>query len=345
MAGPKLFKRGIERVRDTVWLVMRPQMAVEWYRMWKTVPVKDWLRAADLFIRGDYSKAADYYRRGLRARPMHPASTCARMDLAYCCYRLGRLDEAIDLLDLLVGQRVNLRDAYLLRSKLAAIVGCPHDGFEVLGIGVEVFPDDVSILSASLHINLSHQLDARRLHECFSRLLRLKQQLALEDERQVTLETALAHYELRCGDTEAGDRMLARVLATGAAPYEAVLLRGERLLRLGRILSAREQLTRAMRSAPRNPRPVQLLAETYLVAGYTEEPEFAEQLASVACRLSHWENPECVELLARAYERKCDYNSSDLLKARAQSLRSARRVMLAIPLAAGLGTGRYKAAA
>ena len=29
-------------------------------------------------------------------------------------------------------------------------------------------------------------------------------------------------------------------------------------------------------AAPRNPRPVQLLAETYLVAGYTEEPEFAE---------------------------------------------------------------------
>lgn len=345
MAGRMLWQRGLDRVRDSLWLMVRPRMAVEWYRMWRTVPVKDWLRAADLFIRGDYSRAAEYYRRGLSHRPMHPASTCARMDLAYCCYRLGRLDEAIELLDLLVGQRVSLRDAYLLRAKLAGIVGCPQDGFEVLAIGNEVFPDDVSILASSLHINLSHQIDARRLHECFGQLLRLKQQLALEDERQVTLDTALAHYELRCGDTEAGDRLLARVLATGAAPYEAVLLRGERLLRLGRILSAREQLTRAMRSAPRNPRPVQLLAETYLVAGYTEEPEFAEQLASVACRLSHWENPECIELLARAYDRKCDYNSSELLKARAQSLRSAQKVQLAIPLAAGLGTGRYKAAA
>ncbi len=344
LGGLTAYRKISLKVRDSLWLVARPQMAVEWFRMWHSAPIVKWLRAADYFVRGDYSRAGSYYSSGLLKHPNHGASNCARMDLAYCYYRLNKVEESIELLDGLILSRINLRDAYLLRSKLATIVGNPADGMAVLMIGLEVFPDDIGLLSASLHINLTSQLDARQLHETYVSLLKLKQQLSLEDDRQSVVDTAIAHYELRFGEPENGDRLLARVLATGSAPYEAVLLRGERLLRLGRILSAREQLTRAMRSAPRNPRPVQLLAETYLVPGYTEEPEFAEQLASAACRLSHWENPDCIEVLAEAYERKADYNSSELLKARAQTVRNSQQ-RESSAFSGRQWSGRYKAAA
>ena len=321
MRRGKAVKRKFSAVEDSLWLTTRPKLILEWYRMWKTAPVVSWLRAADAFMNKDFSLAAQHYERGLQRRPNHPARHCAGMDLAYCRYRLGDLEIAAEELSKLTSNSVALRDAYLLLGKIYDILGKPQMALHTIADGMLLFPNDLKLILSYLHTALFNGFYQPYLAEVRETALRLKRTLMLDDERQVLIDAALAHYELRWGEIEGGERMLARVLATGKAPFEAVLLRGERLLGQKRVLQGREQLSRAMRAAPRNPRPVRLLAESYLLPDEFHEPDYAEQLAMSACKLSNWKNAEHVALLSRAFDEKGDTSTAELLAERTRKLR------------------------
>ena len=84
------------------------------------------------------------------------------------------------------------------------------------------------------------------------------------------------------------------------------------MLTQGRILPARELLTRSMRMSTRDPRPLMMLAASYLRNGVSSNLEYAQQLAEASCRLSHWKNAECISVLASVYEAKGDKARSAL---------------------------------
>jgi predicted Zn-dependent protease len=335
MRGWKRFIHAqVQWADDLLWLAGRPKLIVEWYRMWGTTPSVCWLRAADAFINKDFKRAVGYYERGLAQKPAHVARHCAVMDLAYCRYRTGDLEGAATELQKLTAESVALRDAYLLLAKINDILGKPDQSLQVLGDGLLLFPQDLKLMLAYMHTSLFYGLFHSRLGEVREQVLQIKRGLMLDDERQVFIDAALAHYELRCGDAECAERMIVRVLATGKAPHEIVILRGERLFEQRRVIQAREQLGRAMRLAPRNPRPVRLLAESYLLSGDFQEPEWAEQLATVACRLTNWKNIECLELLSRAYDEKGDTSTAELLSEKVREVRMTvelERVQLESP--------------
>ncbi len=314
------FVRKAEGIRNLFWLGARPKLVYDWYRMWGTLPVAHWLRAADCFIRKEFVAAALHYEKGLERNGKHPARHCARMDLAYCLYRNGEIERALQELRVVTESSVALRDAYLLRAKIEDILGRPEMAIRSLADGLALFPQDTRLLVGFIHICLFNDIEHPRLSEVRGVLLQQKRELLLDDNRQVLLDSALAHYELKIGDTESGDRMLVRVLATGMAPFEAIVIRGERLFEQRRMLQAREQLGRAMRLSPRNPRPARLLAESYLLPGDFCELDWAEQLAAVACKASAWQNPECIEIFARVMDSKGDASTTELLLERRDGL-------------------------
>lgn len=280
--------------------------AVKWYRLWGTVPVWSWVNAAAEFKRQDFRSAATLYRKGINKQPKHPAIQSAKLDLAYCLYRLGQFDEANLQLDEIIKEDTSLRDAYLLRAKISVIIGSCSSALRVLSSALRKFPDDARVVSQYAHVALMHPLEEELATEIKQRLVAIKCRLSLEDPENVLLDTALAQYEMVWGDMRRAERVLARVLATGKAPFEAVLLRGERLLSQGRVLPARELLTRAMRMSTRDPRPLMQLSASYLETAVSANYDWALQLAEQACQLSRWQHPECLNVLASVHEAKGD---------------------------------------
>ena len=320
-------RRSLTRLMwDRVWILRRPKLLLDWYRLWSTWPVASWIRAAHCFQDGDFRQALNFYRQGLAEHPTHRAAPCAKLDIAYCYYRLDELETATEELQDLIHSGAQLKDAYLLLAKIQALLGLPLSAGSTMFRCLEMFPNDVQALVAYVHLGLWVGLPHESLIDAKDALISLKRGLMLDDSRQVGIDSAIAHCEIRGGDIELGDRVLARALATGRAPYEAVLLRGERLLEQQRIIPAREQLTRAMGLMPRSSRAARLLAESYLIEGIFFEPEWAKQLATSACKASHWQDVRCIEVLIRAYEACGETGAAQLFSQRIPSLASFREM-------------------
>ncbi len=314
----------LKAVRDIWCTVKRPGLVIEWYKLWGTLPVSSWIAAAHHFQDGDFKLALACYERGLASNSNHPAAPCARLDAAYCRYRLDDLELAVEGLTVLINGESRLKDAFLLLSKIHALLGRPLSAESVMSRAKELFPNEWQVLVLFIHLGLNQGFPEDSIGEAFDMLVATKRDIPLEDPRQAAIDTAIAHFEIRCGDTELGDRLLARVLATGRAPYEAVLLRGERLIEQGRIVPGREQLARAMAGLPRSSRPAMLLASSYLLEGTFFEPEYAKQMASTACTISHWQDVTCLEILVKAYEAVNEDSVAQLFKSRAASLPSTQ---------------------
>lgn len=323
-----MFKSKVSREKSR-FVLPRPALLknlknnIRWYRRWGTLPVRDWLNGAEYFKKGDFASAAVFYRRGLENHSGHPAETSALFDLSYCQYRLQRYQDALENLESLFSRESVIKESYLLYARILVCLGRPVSAAKAMLECLEYYPRDLQVLSCYTHTALSGQMDEDQQEELRSRLYSEKSRLSLEDERNVHLDTAIAHFEMKTADVRKGERMLARVLATGAAPFEAVLLRGERLLEQGRILPAREQLTRAMTASKRDPRPVLMLAKSYLRSGSEFKPDWALQLAEAACRLSQWESAECLSVLARAYEANDQQTNAQIFLERMRNVPSA----------------------
>lgn len=307
---------------------LRPTLIINWWKIWKTPPVVSWIRGAELFKEGNFKSAATHYRRGLNRKRSHKAAACARLDLGYCLYQLGDLSGALQELSTVVKGSVPLKDAYLLLSKLQLSLGRTAEGIETMKRCLSLFPDDVQATLCYAYGLFTTDAPAKQLTLMKQYLLTIKEKLSLTDPLTVSVDTALATYELRYGEKPLGEQLLARVLASGVAPFEAILLRGEQWLKEGRLQQSRDQLERAMKAQPQDPRPLMLLARTYLADGENLEPDYAAQLATAACGRSNWENAECLTVLAEAYEHLDDPDTSLLIQTRLAALTNSDKLTL-----------------
>ena len=311
---------------EMIRLVKHPELFVKWWSRWRTVPVIDWIKAAQCFRERDFHTASKLYAAGLKRNSRHRAALCARFDYAYSLYRLGRLDEAKEQLRVITKRDGKLRDAYLLLASIELTTGDATDAIHTLQRAVDIFAEDSKVASAYAHALMTANAPKPMIMEAKAKLESQREQLPLESPQVELIDAALARFEILYGNQDLGDRLVSRVLAGGRAPIEIILLRGEKLLEKNRILLAREQFTRAMRKSPSNPRSPMLLARSYLRDGAFKDTTRAVQLATLACNLSRWNDVECLYVLSEAYRESGEFDASELVENRASILSSTHEL-------------------
>ena len=309
-------------------VLFRPRAYYQWMKMWRALPVLDWIRGAELFRDSEFRSASEYYRRGLAKHPEHVASDCARLDLAYCLFRMGEVKQALTLLKSIADEGQSIRDAALLLAQLQINCGQFYSAAATMRAALARYPDDAACEIGYCWSVMLSRHPGVNLDQVRFRLRDLRSRVALTDSRSVIIDSALAYYEIRYGDSEFGEQLLSRVLASGAAPFEAVLLRGERLLEDGRLTQARDQLERAMKLLPTDPRPALLLARYYLEPGDTYEAHYAFQLAQEACKKSAWEHPDTLAVLVDCYEALGEEEAAGVIGSRLRALTTARQLVV-----------------
>jgi tetratricopeptide (TPR) repeat protein len=297
----------------------RPSLLIGWWKLWRSIPVVDWIRAAELFRAGEFKRAAFYYDRGIQLNPKNPAIYCAKLDHAYCVYQLGEPAKAKTLLEELTAA-APLKDAHLILAKIQLALGKNADAVSTMKRCLSFCSDDLQVALCYAHVMFESDSPAITMKLVKDFINTFREKLSIDDPMHVAVDTALATYECYFGDEELGERLLSRALASGVAPFEAIMLRGERWLEQGRVTQAREQLDRAAKGCPTDPRPYLRLAESYLLNGELLEPKYSVQLATVACRLSNWENKECLEVLRQGYLALQDVDMVELIESRLRTL-------------------------
>ena len=312
--------------------VVSPRLYFRWIRRWRSVPIRSWLIAARLFESGDFISAVPHYVRGLTHHPKHPAAGNARFDLAYSLYRLGRIRAALAELELLVRNQPENRDATLLYGRLLFILGRSECALREIYQATEIFLNDPAPHVALLHL-IADSPDSivqdvawrTRAYRSRAKLLTQLDLMPAGSSPALAVEAALAAFDLRLGNREAGEQRVLRLLAGGSVGYEVLFMRGLQFLAADRVLQARELLTRATRLAPRDPRPVVYLAHSYLRAGAFESPLFALQLAQSAATSTEYSNPRVLDLLAEAHAAAGNCEEAELYRGLAYGIRIGDR--------------------
>lgn len=299
---------------------------LNWWRVWGSPPIRVWLAAAKHFRAHEFRLAERAYARGLVRRPLHPAADCARLDRAYCLFQLGDLFAAIEILSGIVGRQMMLPEAYVLLGRLRIYVGDPRAASSTLSEALRLFPDDVQVNVWAAYAAFNTKLRSQTVEAAKSRLTRIRSRLPLNSKHRVSVETALALYEMQFGSVKESERMLARVLANGNPPYEAVLLRGRSFWQQDRLHQARDQFQRAMKLSPKDPRPALYLARLYSEHPDLFEAEWAEQVAKLSCQLSCYQNPDCLRVLSGIYHQLGKLDEAAIFELHARSMESAREV-------------------
>lgn len=300
--------------------------SIEWWKLWKSVPVFSWIKASEHYRKCEYQKAAELYLFGIKKNPRHKAIDCAYLDYAYCLYKLSRYEESIVQLEALVEKSVAIEEVYSLLVKQYFILGLAHLSSEVLEKAKLLIPKSINISALALELAIVNEPKLQVVLQLKNEVEQQREELSLDDERMLIVDTALAHFEFAHGDLSIADQMIARLLATGKAPYEVHLLRAERFIDNARIFHAREQLRKASRLRPRDPRADLLLAKTYLLAGSFCEPRWAIDISLQACKKTNWQNPDCLISLAKSYEMIDDLEQAEVFYSYASRVQARRNI-------------------
>ncbi len=299
------------------------QIITKWWKTWHTLPVYAWVKAAALYRKGQFLEAEKYYRRGLEKHPGHPAHYCARIDLAYCHFKLGRLEEAEQELRAVSTQLPQSREAYLRMARLQMWKGQPLEAAWTMRRALRQVPVDPEFAS----VYLIAALDSGAPGYLLSEALQASKSVEIDETRAPKLHAARARAALSTHAEEsieyqAARTRLAQISAANDAPYEAILLFAEILISEGKIAHARRLLRRGMQSAADHPRILSMLAETYLKSGPFYNAEYAKQLATTACQNTCWASPREMHILAEAYYHVGDKVSALIIASKAKELGS-----------------------
>lgn len=300
--------------------------SLEWWKLWKSLPVFSWIKASECYRKGEYKKAAELYLLGMEKKPNHKAIDCACLDYSYCLYKLSRYEESISQLELLLEKAVVIEEVYTLLVKQYRILGLSHLSTEVLEKARVLIPESVNLRSLALEVAIENEPNLQTILALKSDVERAREKLPLDDHRMLLVDSALAHFEFAHGDLSLADQMIARLLATSKAPYEVHLMRAERFVENGRIFHAREQLRNASRLRPRDPRADLLLAKSYLLPGSFCEPKWALDLSLQACKKTNWQNPECLISLAKSHEILDDNEQAEVFYSYASRIQMTRNI-------------------
>lgn len=298
-------------------------LVLKWWRTWRTLPVFAWVKAASLYRKGKFEDAAQLYRKGLRRAQNHPAHYCARLDLAYCLFRLGKLEAAEEELQKVVSLVPNSREAQLRLARLQLWRGESLQAAWTMRRALRNIAPDAEIAC----LFLGSAIDARAPRYLLEEALRALQSAQTGDESDVRANAFIARAQMilrKVGTPEyqLARTQLAQIASRPGAPFESVIAFGEVLIEEGKVALARRLLRRALHSSSEYPRLLSLLAETYLRSGTFYNADYARQLATTACQKTSWTSPREMHILAEAFYHCGDKISALVVASKAKELGS-----------------------
>lgn len=273
-----------------------------WLKTWGSLPVLSWIKAASHYRNGDYEGAAALYSAGLKKHPNHKAQFCARLDLAYCLFKLKQFDEAQAHLKFIVSHCPASREGHLRLARLHLWLGQAHEAAWALHHALRHIPADAELAAIYLLAVLENDGPAFLLKEAAE----VAQREDLRRAESPRLDLALACYAMRNGKYEEARQTIDTLASRNGAPFESALIFAELLLEDGELGGAREELRRALAVAPEHPRVLSLMAESYLRGDAPTNVDFAVQLGVQSCQASAWKSPREMHILAEAYLRAGD---------------------------------------
>lgn len=302
-------------------------MLRKWWRTWNTFPVLSWVYAAALYRKGRYAEAEALYLRGVERHPNHPAHLCARLDLAYCQFKLGKLEEAERHLRFVVASSPNSREAHLRLARLQMWTGHALEAAWTMRRALQKIEADAELAATFLLSTLDAEAPQYLVHEASEVALRFL------DQKHEKLELALARYEM-LAHYERGRERIAEMACSERPLFDAIVIFSDLLVKEGKIAHARRQLRRAMSAAAEHPRVLSILAASYLKSGPFYNPDYALQHALRACQATNWMSPREMHVLAEAYYHQGDKMSALLVASRAKQ--AGTRLLGAYPEAKDL---------
>ncbi|MBX7144153.1 MAG: tetratricopeptide repeat protein [Oligoflexia bacterium] len=298
-------------------------LVVKWWKTWRTLPVFAWVKAAAMYRQGKFVDAERLYRKGLRTSHSHPAQYCARLDLSYCLFRMGKLEAAEEELQKVVAMLPNSREAQLRLARLQLWRGESLQAAWTMRRALRNLAPDVEMAS----LFLGAAIDARAPKYLLEEALRTLQSVQTDDDSDVRAKAFVARAQMimrRPGTPEhqLARTQLAQVASRPGAPFECVIAFGEVLIEEGKVALARRLLRRALHASSEYPRLLSLLAETYLRSGTFYNADYARQLATTACQKTSWTSPREMHILAEAFYHCGDKISALVVASRAKELGS-----------------------
>jgi tetratricopeptide (TPR) repeat protein len=272
---------------------------LNWWKNWKTLPVKQWILAAKAYKVQDYSKAIELYRKGIEKNTNHPAICFARLDLAYCLLKKAEYSQAEFQLRQVIYNKTHSKRAYKKLLALYMHIGNYLEASWCARRALDEFPTDPVIQSYFIFSVIENGGPANLILE----IEKLKNVVSNSKDDIALRYTAQAVYELNTGFKNKASKIFAHVLLQKKVPYETYLYYGSMLLAEGEVMLARRYLRQALRLEPSYPKIIRLFAESYLKPGPLYRPEFAMQLATTAAQQTNWQNPWCLHVLAEAYKK------------------------------------------
>jgi tetratricopeptide (TPR) repeat protein len=268
-----------------------------WVRRWHCMPVQSWIRGAELYQRGQYEKAAEYYFKGLRTHPANRARVNALLDLSHCLFRLNRFDEAEVFLRQVTASFPQLQEGYIRLARLQLWLGYSIEALWTMRVCLQRIPVDPEL--AALFVTAV--VDAGADEAAVKEAQELLSQVHCDAGGFPRLDVArarLAFAVSKCAQSRDG---ISKLAALDRGPFDAVVAFADLLLSEGKLAYARHHLHRALTTAPDHPKVLRLLALSYLYEGPFFEPDYAVQLALRACQVTAWRGINELYVLAQAY--------------------------------------------
>jgi predicted Zn-dependent protease len=295
-------------------MLTRISLYINWVKTWKSLPVFHWVKANNYYKEKRYDLARHYYKAGLDRHPEHVASYAARLDLAYCLFKLRKFDDAQEQLRALINAMPSFREAHIRLARIQAWMGHTLDAAWTLRRAIQQFKPDTELVALFLYNIVEHEGTSYLITEG----LKYAEELRNDKASNSFLETAFAKLEIQRGNRVEAKEKLLQICAQVKCPFEAVLLLSELYLHDNEIEKSRYELKQLMKRVSDHPRVLSLLAETYLKSGEFYNPEYANQLAVSACQNSQWSSPRELHILAESYYHQGDKISALILASKAK---------------------------
>ena len=296
-----------------------------WWCSWRTLPVTEWVRGAKFYRGGDYLQAAAQYREGIARLATHPARFSARIDLAFCLFKLGEFAECEENLRYVTLYQPNCREAFVRLARLQLWLGHPIEAAWTIHRALKNNAVDAELVALMVYSLAENAGPLDLLREA----LDFAKTLSAEDRRHPLLEAGFARLNIASRDFARAAKRLESLVQAAGAPIESLTLFAELLVRLRQPAEARRQLARALALNATHPRVLSLLAETYLCSGDDYNADYACQLATQACQSSGWLSPRELHVLAESYYHCRDKMAALIMASKAKEV--GARLMGAYP--------------
>lgn len=269
----------------------------KWWKTWGTLPVLTWIKAASHYRHGKFEAAQKYYLKGLQKHADHPARFCARLDLAYCLFKNGKLEAAEEQLNLVNSNPKHAREAFLRLARLQLWSGRSLEAAWTVRRALRTVSPDTDLATVFILAVLDNGGPTYLFNEAVDAWSKLSE----EQKKNTKLRAACARLRMLKGDYTQGRTELVEIAKLSNAPFEAILLYAQTLFEDGDLNNARLELRRALMQEPNHPRANSLMAELYLKSGPFYSPTYSMQLATHACQKSNWLSAREMHILAEAF--------------------------------------------